>query len=105
MSAYLENDLIINEEQFKSAADDMKALKNRTIELKNTMIKMYDDLVDAMKTPAGNELKLEAKNTLLKPIEDMALVVGHISDTLETVIGSGYYNDVFKGFEDLSNLF
>ena len=35
----------------------------------------------------------------------MSLVVGHISDTLNLVIGSGYYKDVFTGFEELSHLF
>lgn len=105
MSAHLEQDLVVNEEQFEAAANDMRALKKRTGELKKTMSKMYDDLANAMDTPAGKEVKLEAKNTLLKPVEDMALVVGHISETLDTVIGNGYYKDVFKGFEDLSHLF
>ena len=41
----------------------------------------------------------------MKPVENMALVVGHISDTLNLVIGRGYYKDVFTGFEELSNLF
>lgn len=57
------------------------------------------------KATAGHEAQLEAKNVLLKPIENMSLVVNHISDTLDTVIGNGYYKDVFTGFENLSHLF
>lgn len=38
-------------------------------------------------------------------LENMSLVVNHISDTLDTVIGNGYYKDVFTGFENLSHLF
>lgn len=105
MSAHLENDLVINEEQFAAAAADMKDLKKRTNELKDKLSKMYDELAGAMDTPAGHEVKLEAKSSLLKPVEDMALVVGHISDTLDTIIGNGYYKDVFTGFEELSHIF
>ena len=61
--------------------------------------------ISAMDTPAGKEIQLEAKNVLLKPVENMSLVVGHISDTLNLIIGSGYYKDVFTGFEELSHLF
>lgn len=103
--ARLEEDLVVDEEKFAAAVIDMANLKTRTNELKVTLEKMYDDLANAMNTPAGKELQLEAKNVLLKPVENMSLVVGHISDTLNLIIGSGYYKDVFTGFEELSNLF
>lgn len=103
--ARLEEDLVVDEEKFAAAVIDMSNLKTRTNELKVTLEKMYDDLANAMNTPAGKELQLEAKNVLLKPVENMSLVVGHISDTLNLIIGSGYYKDVFTGFEELSNLF
>lgn len=104
MTAFLAEDLVIDEEKFNSAAKRMNDLKTRTNTLKDTLSAMYDEVVGAMNTPAGKELQLEAKNVLLKPVEDMSLVVGHISDTLNTIIGSGYYKDVFTGFEELSNL-
>ena len=104
MTAFLSEDLVIDEEKFNSAAKRMNDLKTRTNTLKDTLSAMYDEVVGAMNTPAGKELQLEAKNVLLKPVEDMSLVVGHISDTLNTIIGSGYYKDVFTGFEELSNL-
>lgn len=103
--ARLEEDLVVDEEKFATAAADMSNLKTRTNELKIALEKMYDDLAGAMNTPSGKELQLEAKNVLLKPVENMSLVVGHISDTLNLIIGSGYYKDVFTGFEELSNLF
>lgn len=105
MAARLEEDLVVDEEKFESAAQQMEDLKRRTNELKTKLSDMYDDLSSAMDTPAGKEVKLEAKSSLLKPVENMSLVVGHISDTLNLIIGSGYYKDVFTGFEELSHLF
>lgn len=103
--ARLEKDLVVDEEKFDKAAADMRNLKKRTNDLKTDLEKMYDDLATAMDTPSGEALQLEAKEVLLKPVENMALVIGHISETLDLIIGSGYYKDVFTGFENLSNLF
>ena len=94
--AQLSKDLQLDETKFNNASRDMKVLKKRTNELKTKL--------EAMDTPAGKEVQLEAKKTLLKPVENMALVVGHISDTLELVIGNNYYKDVFDGFDELKNL-
>ena len=102
--ARMTKDIKIDEEKFNTAASDMKALKTRTDNLKKKLSNMYDDLSKAINTEAGAELKLEAKSVLLEPVEDMAKVVGHISDTLNTIIGNGYYKDVFTGFEDLKNI-
>ncbi len=101
--AQLSKDLQLDETKFNNASRDMKALKKRTNELKTKLEGMYESLASAMDTPA-KEVQLEAKKTLLKPVENMALVVGHISDTLELVIGNNYYKDVFDGFDELKNL-
>ncbi len=105
MAAWLWDDLVVDEEKFNEAAQQMEDLKRRTNALKEKLSGMYDELASAMDTPAGKEIQLEAKNVLLKPVENMSLVVGHISDTLNLIIGSGYYKDVFTGFEELSHLF
>ncbi|MGO5087696.1 hypothetical protein ACTQ3U_10435 [Oscillospiraceae bacterium LCP25S3_F9] len=104
MAAYLSEDLVIDEEKFNAAAADMTALKKRTAALKSKLENMYDDLAGAMNTEAGKEAQLEAKKVLLEPVENMSLVVGHISETLNMIIGKGYYKDVFTGFEELSHL-
>lgn len=103
--AFLHDDLVVDEEKFNQAARDMEALKKRTNDLKIRLEGMYDSLAKAMDTPAGKEIKLEAKNVLLKPVENMSLVVNHISSTLDMIIGVGFYKDVFTGFEELSHLF
>ena len=97
--AQLSKDLQLDETKFNNASRDMKALKKRTNELKTKLEGMYESLASAMDTPAGKEGQLEAKKTLLKPVENMALV-----DTIDLVIGNNYYKDVFDGFDELKNL-
>ena len=63
---------------------------------------MYEDVTGALDTSAGDEISFTAKNVLLKPIEDLSVVVEHISGTLDTIIGTGYYKDIFVKFEELN---
>lgn len=69
MATYLSKDLVVDEEKFNTAAQDMRALKERTNKLKEKLSTMYEELAGAMDTEAGHEAQLEAKNVLLKPIE------------------------------------
>ena len=67
--AQLSKDLQLDETKFNNASRDMKVLKKRTNELKTKLEGMYESLASAMDTPAGKEVQLEAKKTLLKPVE------------------------------------
>ena len=40
---------------------------------------------------------------MIKPIDDMLLVIDHVSSTLTEIIGTGHYRDVFVKFEELNN--
>lgn len=66
MAAWLWDDLVVDEEKFNEAAQQMEDLKKRTNALKEKLSGMYDELASAMDTPAGKEIQLEAKNVLLK---------------------------------------
>lgn len=99
---HLKKDIVLNDTAFDTASSDMQALKTRTKELKTKMEQMYEDLKKAMNTPSGEAVELVSKKVLMKPIEDMLLVVDHISSTLTEIIGTGYYKDVFVKFEDLN---
>lgn len=98
----LQQDILLDDTAFASASADMKDLAARTEQLKEKMEKMYDDLSSALQTPAGEALELTAKNILIQPIDNLKLVVDHISATLEEIKGSGYYKDVFIKYEDLN---
>lgn len=89
-------------QHLKTASDDMASLKQQAANLKTKLEKMYEDVTSALDTSAGDEIQFTAKNVLLQPIEDMSAVIQHISDTLNTIIGTGYYKDIFVKFEELN---
>lgn len=97
----LEQDIKLNSEAFKTAANEMSDLKTRAETLKTTLEQMYEDLTTALDTPAGKEIELEAKDVLIKPIDNLILVIGQMSETLNDIIGTPYYQGVFDGYEQL----
>ncbi len=98
----LSHDIVLNDNAFNEASQGMATLKSDAEALKAKLAQMYQDLTTALDTPAGKELELTAKDVLVKPIEDMILVIDHISATLTEIIGAGYYKDVFTRFEELN---
>ncbi|MCR5599330.1 MAG: hypothetical protein K6G33_01100 [Ruminococcus sp.] len=100
--AFLSQDIVLDDNAFATASKDMKTLKSDAEKLKEKLEGMYKDVSEAMDTNAGKELKLTAKDVLLKPIEDMSIVIDHISTTLETIKGTGYYKDIFVKYEELN---
>lgn len=99
----LSQDIILDDNAFINASSDMEELKNRTEALKTKLEQMYDDLSTALDTPAGKAVELKAKDVLIEPIENLRLVIDHISSTLTEIIGTNYYKGVFVKFEELNN--
>lgn len=99
----LEQDIVLDSGAFDTAAADMKELKNRAEKLKNKMQSMYRELTTALDTPAGRKVEMTAEKVLIKPIEDLVLVIDHVSSTLNEIIGTGHYKDVFLKFEELNS--
>ncbi len=100
--AFLIHDIVLDDTAFQTASDDMKELKQKAEDLKSMLERMYNDVTSALDTSAGDEIQFTAKNVLLQPVEDMSVVIQHISDTLNTIIGTGYYKDIFVKFEELN---
>lgn len=98
----LSHDIVLDSEAFHTASADMKELKIRTENLREKLDTLYQELATALNTPAGKELDLTTEKVLLQPIDDMLLVIDHISATLEEIIGTGYYKDIFIKFEELN---
>ena len=98
----LSQDIILDDSAFNTASQDMKDLAERTERLKSKLTQMYNDLTKALDTPAGRQLELTAKDVLIKPIEDLLLVIRHTSDTLTEIIGTGYYKSIFIKYEELN---
>ncbi|WP_295092936.1 hypothetical protein [Ruminococcus sp.] len=100
--ASLDQDIILNDTAFDTASTDMKQLKTRTEVLKEKLHSMYHDLTTALNTPAGEQMEFVGEKVIVKPIEDMIAVIDHISITLDQIINTGYYKDVFIKYEQLN---
>lgn len=98
----LSQDIILDESAFNTASSEMAALKTRTEALKKKLEEMYKELTTALDTPAGRQIEVTAGEVLIKPIEDLLLVIQHVSDTLTEIIGTGHYKGVFIKFEQLN---
>ncbi|AEV67542.1 hypothetical protein [Acetivibrio clariflavus] len=98
----LSQDILLDDTAFNTASSEMKALKTRTEALKTKLKVMYRELTTALDTPAGRQVEITAEEVLIKPIEDLLLVIEHVSDTLNEIIGTGYYKDIFIKFEQLN---
>lgn len=98
----LSHDILLDDTAFITASSNMSALKTRTEALKTKLETMYKELTTALDTPAGKQIEYTAGKILIKPIEDLLLVIQHICATLTEIIGTGYYKDVFIKFEQLN---
>ena len=85
----LEQDIKLSSEAFKTAANEMSALKTRAETLKTTLEQMYNDLTTALDTPAGKEIEIEEKDVQNKP------------KTLDDIKDTAYYLGVFDKYEQL----
>lgn len=99
---WLSHNIVLDDRAFVDASERMLKLKKDTEDLKTRMSRMYADLQSAMQTPAGDAVELVSEKVLIKPIEDMLLVIEHISSTLTEISGTRYYKDVFVQFEELN---
>jgi hypothetical protein len=98
----LPHDILLDDAAFTAASSEMNALKTRADTLKKKLEGMYKELTGALDTPAGKQVEATAKDVLIKPIDDMLLVIKHVSETLSQIIGTGHYKDVFIKFEELN---
>ncbi len=97
----LGQDITLNSDAFNTASTEMAALKTRAETLKTKLEKMYTDLTTALDTPAGKEIEVTAKDVLIKPINDLILVIDQMSKTLTEIIQTPYYQGVFDKYEQL----
>ena len=95
-------DIVLDEEAFKTASKDIRSLVTRTSTLRSELEDLYKQLKGALDTPAGRQVEFTATNVLLQPLNDLLAVLNHVSDTLNQIIGTGYYKDVFVKFEELN---
>lgn len=98
----LSQDIILDDSAFNTASQELATLKTDTENLKIKLEAMYTELFEALDTPAGEQFKQTAIDIVITPIEDMILVIDHISLTLTDIISGSYYKNVFTEFDELN---
>ena len=98
----LSRNIELNDDAFTKAATDMANLVTRTTTLRENLKSLYESMQKALDTEAGHAITFTATNVLLQPINDLLAVIKHTSETLNQIIGTGYYKDVFVKFDELN---
>lgn len=99
--ARLKKDVKINDEAFDNAEQKLSELMGRADTLKENMQTLYDGFANALKSETGIELRMTGQDVVIKPIENLGLVLKQVHDTLDLIKGDGYYHEIFKDFEAL----
>lgn len=100
----------IDEQALQTAAADMMKLKERNEALRSRLEELFKGLTTALDTPSGEAVEITGRDILLEPIEQMGLVLEHVSNTLNIIIGAGgeskgvYYDKLFEEYEELEQL-
>jgi len=100
----------IDEQALQTAASDMMKLKERNESLRVRLEQMYKGITTALNTPSGEAVEITGRDVLLEPIEQMGLVLEHVSNTLNMIIGAAgqsrgvYYDKLFEEYEELEQL-
>lgn len=97
----LDQDIRLDSEAFQTASDGMATLKTRAEDLKEKLKQMYKDITEALDTPAGHAIEITAEDVLIKPVDDLILVIDQMSKTLDDIISSSYYQGVFDKYDEL----
>lgn len=94
-------DIVIDEEAFQTAVNDMKSLEQKLQNLRNETEDMINTLKTGWDTPAGRKFVQSCESNLYKPLDDQKLVLQHISETLAD--SKKAYESVFTEYEALQN--
>ena len=94
-------DIVIDEEAFQTAVNDMKNLEQKLQNLRNETEDMINTLKKGWDTPAGRKFVQSCESNLYKPLDDQKLVLQHISETLAE--SKQAYSSVFTEYETLQN--
>jgi uncharacterized protein YukE len=94
-------DIIIDEEAFNTAVNDMSSLEQKLQTLRNDTEDMINTLKTGWDTPAGRKFVASCEKNLYKPLDDQKLVLNHISKTLND--SRTAYQSVFSEYQDLQN--
>lgn len=93
------SDIVLDEEAFRTAVNDINALIQKIDALKNQINEMLAALQKGMDTPAGRKFMKSCNSCLLEPIEQQKTVISHIAEDLDMSVAM--YSNLFIGYEKL----
>ena len=99
--AILGKDILIDEEAFIKASDDLAALSKRIQTLQGDIDRMLNTLEKGWDTPAGKKFKKSCDTVLIQPLKDQKLVIDHVAAVLKT--SKQQYQSVFDAYRDLNS--
>lgn len=94
-------DILLDEEKFSTASQQLATLATDIKQLKKDISDLLSELERGFDTPAGKKFISSCKNGLLKPMDDQAAVVKHVSDNL--TMARNKYESVFAEYMQLNN--
>jgi uncharacterized protein YukE len=101
MGAMFGKDILIDEEAFIKASDDLAALSERLQKLHGDVDAMLKTLEKGWDTPAGKKFKNSCDAILIQPLKDQKAVLDHVAAVLKT--SKTQYQSVFEAYRNLNN--
>jgi len=101
MGTIFTKDILLDQEQFKIASNQLTTLSNEMSNLRRDIDALLNDLSVGFDTPAGRKFITTCKNGLLQPMDDLAIVILHVSQNLD--LARSQYESVFTEFKALNN--
>lgn len=101
ISTVFRDDIVLDEEAFSKASQDLAALSQRLQKLDEEISEMLKELELGFDTPAGRKLVGACKKNLQQPMKDQKAVLQHVSRTLADA--QNMYSALFREFESLNS--
>lgn len=98
---FFDKDVIIDQDAFQNASDRLAQLSENALSLKTQIETELDELMKGFDTTAGWKFKSACEGHLLKPIQNLSIVIMHISQNLQSAQRG--YDSVFREYEQLNN--
>ncbi len=95
-------DILLDEDRFQTASDQLSGLSTDIKNLRKDINSLLGELEKGFDTPAGKKFINTCKDGLLRPMDDQAAVVKHVSDNL--TMARNKYESVFTEYMQLNNL-
>lgn len=96
----LGKDIVLDQEAFQKAAQDMSQLAGKLQQLREDIQQMLAKIKEGFNTPAGTKFIQSCESHLLQPLDDQKIVIDHVAENLN--LCKTEYQSVFDGYRDLN---